>query len=297
MNTNLITLTGIDNAHLAPAQTALAQRDALLASAKRGTCINGPASAQAAHGILREITAFVRTIEASRKDTKDPVIALGKRIDGVASTLTTELEAEVKRIGDLLATFQEGERQKADLARRQAADEVEKIRLAADKRDRDAQALHDKEQADRDAKAKEAQAEANRLAAKADNAKSEKTRTKLLEQQAEAAAHVNEVRIAQEQADMQTRRDAEAQRQADELAIAKTRSLTSLAAPTEIKGASLRYDYQFEITDIHELYAALPGMVLLSPNKAALKAHLRTLPVGMSLPGVKHWKEAKTSVR
>ncbi len=297
MNTNLITLTGIEDARIAPAQTALDQRDALLVSARRGTCINGPTSAQAALSILKDITAYVRFIEASRKDTKDPVLALGKRIDEMADTLTSELEAEVKRIGGLLATFQEGERRKAEQARRDAADQVENIRLAADKRDREAQALRDKEQADRDAKAKEAQDEANRLAAMADLAKFSKSRGKILEQQAEAAAQANSIRIAQEQADMQARRDTEAQRQADEVAIANTRSLTSLAAPTEIKGASLRYDYQFEITDIHELYAALPGMVLLAPNKAALKAHLRTLSAGMSLPGVRHWKEAKTSVR
>jgi len=45
------------------------------------------------------------------------------------------------------------------------------------------------------------------------------------------------------------------------------------------------------------LFDAVPGMVILTPNKAAIKAQIKTLPEGASLPGVKHWQEAKTTIR
>lgn len=51
------------------------------------------------------------------------------------------------------------------------------------------------------------------------------------------------------------------------------------------------------ISAIVALHEAHPMFVILSPNNAAIKAGLKQLADGQSLPGVRHWKEAKTVVR
>ena len=79
--------------------------------------------------------------------------------------------------------------------------------------------------------------------------------------------------------------------------MAAQNTRVSMSVAPKLEGLSLRSEVKFEVTNIQALYEAFPGMVLLSPNNAAIKAQLKTLPAGQSLPGVRHWKEAKTSVR
>jgi hypothetical protein len=62
-------------------------------------------------------------------------------------------------------------------------------------------------------------------------------------------------------------------------------------------GIATRSEVKFEVTDIVALYEANAAFVLLSPNNAALKAALKQLPEGQTLPGVRHWREAAVTVR
>jgi septal ring factor EnvC (AmiA/AmiB activator) len=238
-------LAGIDATNLAATPEAIAQRDALLVLARKGKIVNSPESAQRAGLILKDLKAFTRLIEATRNTVKAPVIKLGKDIDALATTLVSDIEGEEKRIGGLIATYQEEQRRLEQEARRKAFEEQERIRKEAEEKER--------------------------LAREA------------------AEAEARKAREEQEKAD---RERAEAQK-----AMAAQNTRVSMAVAPKIEGLSLRSETKFEVTDIQALYDACPMMVLLSPNNAAIKAQLKTMPEDQSLPGVKHWKEAKTSVR
>ncbi len=79
--------------------------------------------------------------------------------------------------------------------------------------------------------------------------------------------------------------------------LTEARGLTASIAAPKLAGVATRSELMYEITDITALYEANAAFVILSPNVAALKAALKALPEGKSLPGVRHWKEAKAIVR
>lgn len=79
-------------------------------------------------------------------------------------------------------------------------------------------------------------------------------------------------------------------------AVAEVRAgALALAAP-KVEGVSLRTEPDFEVTDVHALYAAHPALVKVEVDRAALKAYLKKYPKA-ELPGVKHWVKASTAVR
>lgn len=77
--------------------------------------------------------------------------------------------------------------------------------------------------------------------------------------------------------------------------IAETRAAVVVAEkPT---GLATRTEVCFEVEDVVALYEANPAFVILSPNNAALKAALKALPADKHIPGVRHWREARSFVR
>jgi len=152
-------------------------------------------------------------------------------------------------------------------ARRRAFEEQERIRKEAEEKQRLA-----------DLEAKRVQDE---LAAKEARARSEAGKAKAAEE-AEAAR-------------IQAEKDRQAREmEANHRAAQAARVVPVVAKPT---GIAARSDVKFEVTDIVALYEANAAFVILSPNNAALKAALKQLPEGQSLPGVRHWREASVSVR
>ena len=79
--------------------------------------------------------------------------------------------------------------------------------------------------------------------------------------------------------------------------IAETRTAAALVKAQRPAGVSVRRVPQFEVTDIEALYEAAPTLVVMTPNKAAINAMLRTLPEGKTIPGIRHWFEEKASIR
>jgi gas vesicle protein len=79
--------------------------------------------------------------------------------------------------------------------------------------------------------------------------------------------------------------------------IIKTRVAAAAAAPQKPAGMATRPEICFEVVDIIALHGAAPYLVVMTPNTAALKQALKGLQPGQSLPGVRHWVEAKTFVR
>lgn len=80
-------------------------------------------------------------------------------------------------------------------------------------------------------------------------------------------------------------------------AIIETRVAAAAVAAPKPNGLATREEVCFEVTDVVALHEAAPYLVNLTPNNAAIKAAVKALTPGQSLPGVRHWREAKTIVR
>lgn len=275
---------------LTATQSALAQRDELLAKARKGTAIRGPQSAQRCSEFLHQIKAFTRAIEDARSSVKAPVLDVGRRIDAVAADLTRDLEVEAKRIAGLLGAYAAEQKQIEEEARRRAWMEQERIRLEAEAKERAAREAAEK--AEREA-AEKARAEQAALEAAASRARTEAGRSR---REAELKAAQEAAEAARAAREMQEKADAEKRRQEAEAASLRATQAV-VPAPQKFAGISTGSNLCFEVTNIVELYESHPMFVLLSPNNAAIKAALKTLPEGTSLPGVRHWREAKAIVR
>lgn len=317
------------------AQTeALARRNRLLELARKGTAITSPDQAQRAAAFLKELAEFTRTIESTRAAVKAPILEAGKKIDAVARTLTVDLEAEAKRIGTLLANFQEEQKRRAEEERRRAFEEQERIRKEAEERERrireEAEAKRRVLNEERNAQiraiipgsaflnyadmtaedfavelenTRKVKAESIRLEAEAAKARSAKAKAEAERKakeaqeaeerrQREAAERAERERLDREQRE---RADAEKRRQDDAARSAQAAHVSVVAK--KIEGVAVGSELKFEVTDIRALHEAHPMFVVLTPNTAAIKAALKQLAEGQSLPGVRHWKEAKTVVR
>lgn len=271
-------------------EAALKQRDELLTLARRGTSITTAEQAQKAGAFLKRIADFTRTIEETRKTVKAPVLDVGKRIDAVATELTRDLDAELKRISGLLGAFAAEQKRKEEEARRKAWEEQERIRLDAERREREAR---EKEERERKAKEEADRKAQEELRAAAERARSEKGR----------AAREAELKAAQEKADReraereQQERDAAEKRRQEAEAASRAAAQVVIPAAPKLAGISTGSNICFEVTDIVALYEAHPMFVNLTPNTAAIKSALKQLPEGKALPGVRHWREAKAVVR
>lgn len=264
---NFIATTGLDLVELSASEAARLQRDALLTLSRKGTSIKDAAGAERATAILRDIKAFTRSIEDGRKQAKSPILDLGKKVDSIATELTGELDLEAARISRLVGTFQQEQERIAAEARQRAFEEQERIRKEAEEKQRLA-----------DLEAKRIQDE---LAAKEQRARSDAGK-------ARAAEEAEKARL-----------QAEKDRQTREMEANHAAAQAARVVPVVIKpaGIATRSEVKFEVTDIVALYEANAAFVLLSPNNAALKAALKQLPEGQTLPGVRHWREAAVTVR
>jgi DNA polymerase III gamma/tau subunit len=307
----IIITSGFDLTSISAADAARQKRDELLAFAKRGKFISDPISNARAAEILKDIKAFTRTVEVGRVAAKAPIIELGKKVDGLAGELVAELEAEAKRISGLVGAYTQEQERLAAEARPRAFEEEQRLRREAEEKqrkldeeaaaakrrqDEEAEAARQAQQRESDRIAKEAEEKAARARSDAGRervaADAEKAQAALAEK-----ARQDEAARQQQAEDERLRREKEAHdlRVRTETAAVQTRVAVPVAAKPA--GISSRSDVKFEITDIVKLYEANAAFVILSPNNAALKAALKQLPEGQSLPGVRHWREASAIVR
>lgn len=267
--TELLTISGVDDAAITATSDALALRDELLARARKGTIVTTPESAEKAGSILKEVKAFTRLIEDARKIVKEQPLKLCRDIDALASKLVSELETEATRISRLLGAWQAEQNRIAEEARRKAWEEEQRIKREAEEKAR-AEALRvRKEQEELELKASRARSDEKAAEWRAKAAQREE------ESQTASAAHVAQT----------------------EQAIVETRVAAAAIAPPKPAGLATRKEVCFEVTDIQALYDAAPFLVTMSPNNAAIKAAVKGLSSGQSLPGVRHWEENKTIVR
>jgi hypothetical protein len=127
----LITVRGFEAITIASSDEARATRDALLARAGKGTVVNSVTSAETAGNLLKDLKAFVRMVEDTRKLVKQPVLDQGRQIDALATELTARVDAEAGRLSRLLGGWQAEQNRIAEDARRKAWEEEERLRREA----------------------------------------------------------------------------------------------------------------------------------------------------------------------
>jgi hypothetical protein len=100
------------------------------------TIVNTPQTQALATEAGRNAQGFLKTLEASRKYTKQPVLDIGRKIDALADELAAPVKEEMNRVGQLVARFQTAEaaRVKAEADAKAKADrEAMEAKFAADR--------------------------------------------------------------------------------------------------------------------------------------------------------------------
>lgn len=131
------------------------------------TLVDSPATQALATERACNAQRFLKQVEASRKDVKAPIIEIGRKIDELAKSLAGPVEAEMKRVGGLVAKFQQAEairveRERAEREKRER-EAMEAARLAAEAERKAAEAMKDEAslaaavKAEAEAKQKEAE--------------------------------------------------------------------------------------------------------------------------------------------
>lgn len=264
---DLITIKGLASTSIVTTAEARAKRDALLTTTRAITAVASSTEAEVAAAALKEINTLTQAVEHCRKTVKAPVLDLGRQIDARAKELADELELEKVRVAKVLGAWQSEQARLAAEARRKAEEEERRIREEAARIEREA--------------AEKARAEAEELRRKKERARS-------VAKQEEYAA---QRKLAEERAE----RERLARLAATNQAMAGVQDAVP-PTPERVAGLSKREEIMFEVENVHELYAAHPMLVRLTPNHAALKEALKGLAPGQHLPGVRHWKEAKAVV-
>lgn len=265
----LLTISGVDEAAITATSDAIAMRDTLLARARKGTIVTSAQSAEKAGVILKDLKAFTRLIEDARKTVKEQPLKLCRDIDALAAKLVNELDGEASRISRLLGVWQAEQNRIAEKLRQEAWEKEQQIKRDAEEKAR----------------------------LEADKARKEKEELELKASRARSAEKAEEYREKARQVDEQSQAASEAHVAATEQAIVETRVAAAAVAAPKPAGLATRKEVKFEVTDIQALYDAAPFLVSLVPNNAAIKAAVKGLSAGQSLPGVRHWEEATAIVR
>lgn len=114
------------------ADDATPKRDEALTEARKIKTVEDAFDAECAADAMRQLKDLSRGVEDARKIVKEPVLKLGRQIDGLAKDFCEPLDAEYKRIGTLLGGYQRREKEKAEAAERKAREEAERIQREAE---------------------------------------------------------------------------------------------------------------------------------------------------------------------
>lgn len=251
-------------------QAALEAKEKALESSALVARVSNAAENDSAVIAQKELARVIREVERARKEVKDPVIDIGRRIDDAAKAFVVELKGEELRIAKLVGDFQALEE-----AKRKAAEEAARLERERIERER--------WEAERKA------AEAARIEA----ARIEQERQKAL---AEAKSHAELEKAQQEAAEAQKRLSEQQARLAEEAEARAKAQAAAIVAPTPVRaeGQTVRTEWDFEVTDIWALARAHPACVSIEARRSEVKA---MLAAGVKVAGVRAWQQTKASVR
>ena len=225
--------------------------------------------------IVGSIKALTKLCEKSRKEAKEPTIKLGREIDDLAKRYAGELDAEASRIESAIGDYLAVQRRKFEEEQRKLREEQAKLERAKQEQERAAREAEE---------ARQRAADAERRAAEA---KTKAERDKALAEQRRAE---DEQRRADKESAEQARNA-----QAAEIGVAEAEDDVSQQATGKAEGASVKPEYEIEITDIHALYKAHPNAVKLEPRLLEIKFLIAQGK--LDIPGVKLKEVTKVAVR
>lgn len=232
----------------------------LLARVAKITAVTDAKSRDIAINAAASVKARMSAAEDARKKEKDPYYKTGKAIDSTVAEYNADLEIQLRRLNGMVGQYE---------TNRRAEEERERQRQVAEaKRLEDARLLKLKEE--QEASERAAASEKNKLAPE------------------NKAAHLEAALDAQ---DAQDKIEAE-QRKLDQQRIDAAEENRKNAA----SGGMLRYEYDIDITNLHELYKARPDCVKLTPDLVQIKYLINNSP-SIELPGVTYVKRAMFAAR
>jgi|GEM_PF-984749 len=228
------------NAIATPA--TIERRDILIRRARGITTITSDEQVEEAKEIAALLKGMRNDVEKSRVAIKAPVLAISDAIDSVAKEVKTEAEAEMSRI----------EREIGAHLQRKEADRKAELRKQEEIARRERERIEREAEAARAEEAKR-QKEAEEIAAKADAGEVS------FEEALAAGVKAEEAAAAAAEA------------------AAQAPAVFAPIAPREekLKGSAVAQDWDYEITNITELYRAKPECVELKPRASVIKAAIK----------------------
>jgi DNA repair exonuclease SbcCD ATPase subunit len=257
----------------------------LLAASEAIVAVDGD-TLEPARQHLKKLAGFRTELEKSRKAVKEPVLELGRKIDGQAAEFGGSVQREEKRIETLIADFAA----KAERARRQAEEDARRAAEEARRLEMEAQRLElERQRLELEAERERQRVEAERLEAEARRQKAGGTMTlkERMEAKRKQEAELAAIQEAKDEA------EEELQQRGFEIAdgITEARSIAadaSLAAITP-GPAKVKPVLDFEVQDVAALYRHAPHLVTLVPIRSEILKALKLqqdsdLTIG--LPGI-----------
>lgn len=225
----------------------------------------------------QELKTVLKLIEDTRQKCKEPVLDLGRAIDGAAKRFVESLNNELLRLGKLVGDYQtleEAKRKAAEAARRLEEDRIQREKEAEERRVRE-----------------EAEARQRKLDEEAAAARRAEQQAKTEQERAEAAARQHEIDRQKALAEAQSHQQMEAIQERTNQAAQMLPKVEAVRA----EGQSVEEVWVIDQIREFELMKARPDLVRkvefdLNSVKALLKA-------GVKLPGVTAHKETVSRVR
>lgn len=280
----LMILTG-DGYGLKVPEAAIVLRETQLKACALITGISNNAQAEATREIVKQLASIRNRVGKSREAIKAPVLKIGREIDQAAKDYLADLEKEEKRLTTLIANYA------AEIERQRRAAEEERIRLAR------AEAARLEEEARKQREAEEAKRRAEEEAARAAKAAEE-----ALWNEGNDAAKLKEE--AEEKERLAAEERARAAKAEEELQAAREDShgkMSLVNAATQAEATKgVKWVYDFEVEDIHKVYAANRSLVDVTPKRSQILAAIaEQIDMGFEpeIPGLRISKNPKVQTR
>ena len=228
----------------------------------------------------KKLSGTINAVEKARKAAKEPILDLGRDIDGKAKKFIEDIESERNRLSGLIGDFQELEIAKQRAAEAKARLEAEAVERA---RQVELKRIADEEAAKR--------AELDKAAAEAAAKAREATSAKAKEEAAKLQADIDRQRALAEAQSVEDRdranSEADMRAQAAQQKAAETQ-------PARAEGQVVRHDWEIIVTNPYELARFHPDLVVIKPNLVSIKAALNE---GRSIKGITAEKTVNATVR
>jgi DNA repair exonuclease SbcCD ATPase subunit len=213
--------------------------------------------------------AYIRIeTEKSRIAIKQPVLEVGRLIDGTARDFAAEVIAEETRLDAEMKAFVR-EQQRIAREAREAA-ERERQRIEREEHERKMEALRKEQEAER----QRMEAERQKHAAEMARLKAEREADEAA--QAEARRKAEEAARAQkEAADRAYQAQLEAERVAKEAREREVAAAVAVTSAEQVVPSGVREVIDFEVVDIQAFAAKFPQLVTITPKRAEILAALK----------------------